>query len=170
MHVQLTVRPNHKLCVLPIASFSATSDLLLPAVERIRAKPFFDTQLVRQPLMVEPRRIGRFGDVHAIIDAIHHHLQHCSDDPAPPGLPVTSQVYRLSPQSLVTLTTADVYSARRRWHHRPPPVNVRHARFSGEIIHLIIKQNTALARDNTRTEGGVQRIGHRHRVTVFIHH
>ena len=28
------------------------------------------------------RRIGRFGDVHAIIDAIHHHLQHCSDDPA----------------------------------------------------------------------------------------
>ncbi len=42
--------------------------------------------------MVETRRIGRYGDVQAIIDAIHHHLQHLVMIRLPPGLPVTSQV------------------------------------------------------------------------------
>ncbi|ADE90825.1 hypothetical protein EC2729250_4885 [Escherichia coli 2729250] len=32
--------------------------------------------------MVETRRIGRFGNIHSTIDAVHHHLQHGSDDSA----------------------------------------------------------------------------------------
>ena len=121
--------------------------------------------------MVETRRIGRFGDVQAIIDAIHHHLQHCSDDPATawatgnqPGFTVFHHNGRRHRRQRAFVRPDGVGITAHQ------PVNVRYARFGGEIIHLVIKQNTALARDNTRTEGGVQRIGHRHRVTVFIHY
>lgn len=41
-------------------------------------------------------------------------------DNAPAIKVYTAKFYRLSPQWLVTSMTADVYSARRRWHHRPP--------------------------------------------------
>lgn len=50
------------------------------------------------------------------------------------------------------------------------PVDVWHARLGGEVIHLVVQQNAAVARYDPGTKGSVERVGHRHRIAVFIHH
>lgn len=73
--------PTMMLWVLPIASFSATFCPFASSSLRVSAKAFLHPQLIRQPLMVETRRVGGFRDVHPEIDGIDHHLQYGGDDP-----------------------------------------------------------------------------------------
>ena len=121
--------------------------------------------------MVETRGVSRFGDVHPKVDAVHHHLQYGGDNPA------AARATGYQPGFALFHHDGGRHG-RQRAFLRPyrvriaadQPVDVRHARLGREVIHLVIQQNAAVTRHNPGAEGRVERIGHRHRVTVFIHH
>ncbi len=79
--------------------------------------------------------------------SVHYHLQHGGDNPATAWATSTNQVLPSFTTMVGDIDDSGRYSARRRWHHRPPARKRSVRRFGGEIIHLVIKQNTALARD-----------------------
>ncbi|CNU05787.1 Uncharacterised protein [Salmonella enterica subsp. enterica serovar Bovismorbificans] len=121
--------------------------------------------------MMETRRVGRFGDVHAKINAVHYHLQHGSDDSTPartaghqPGFALFNDDSGRHRRQRTLLRTDRVSIAAHQ------AINIRYTGFSRKIIHLIIQQNTGISRHNSCAEGGVQGIGHRHSIAVFIHH
>ncbi len=118
---------------------------------------------------MESRRVGGFRHVHAVINRVHHHLQHGGDN--------TAAARAAGHQPCLT-----VFDDNRRRHRRQraflrphcvgiaahQAIDVWRARFGGEIIHLVIHQNAGVTRHNAAAEGRVKRIGHRHRIAVFI--
>src|SRR4029077_4207466 len=73
---------------VPLASnIFSDFDLVSPALEQhhsVRRKPLFHIHLVRQPLMMESRRVHGLLNVHTIVDHIHEDVGHGGNDSRTP--------------------------------------------------------------------------------------
>ena len=121
--------------------------------------------------MMEARRIGGFRHVHTEINGVDHHLQYGGNNATAartaghqPGFPLFHHDSRRHRRQRTFFRPDGVGIAAHQ------PVDIRHARFRREVIHLVVHQYPGATRHNTGPEGSIQRIGDRHRVTLFIHH
>ncbi len=49
--------------------------------DRVGVKTALDLQFIRQPLMMDPHRLGRLGEVHAEIENVEDDFRDDRDDP-----------------------------------------------------------------------------------------
>ena len=124
---------------------------------------------VRQPLVMEPRRVDRFLDVHRVVDHIQDGVEHGVDDRAATG----TTGHHDQP-------AAARHDGRRHARQHPlarcseigrrayQPACRRQAWPAVEIAHLVVEQEPRAWDDDARTVGLFERVGQRDRITVSI--
>ena len=139
--------------------------------QRVLGKAALDPDLVRQPLMVQPRRGDRGGDIHVVVEHIDDHLQHRGDDAA--------AARRSRHQHRLAVLQHDG-----RRHRRQRPLagpgqigleadqaeGVGGAGRRGEIVELVVEQHAGAFGDQADAVGKIQRIGVADRVALAVDH
>ena len=148
-------------------------ELIAPVVqkpERVgRKRGGLILDLVRQPLMMDARRIDRFLRFHAVIDDVHHDFGHRGDD---------ARAARATEHQEDLAVLGDERGRHRGERPLPgldrvrralhQPEKIGHAWFHGEVIHLVVEEEPRARRDHIRAEQAVDGEGHGDGVAVLV--
>jgi len=137
----------------------------------VGTEALFHPQFVRQPLVVDAGRGGRFGRIHGEVDAVHDGLQGGRDDAATAG----TARHQPGPALLE-------HDGRRHGGQGPlvgrhgiglaahQAEGVGHARLGGEIVHLVVEQDAGAGGDDAAAEGQVEGGGGADHVALPVGH